>query len=192
MQKPISEIKGHSMSLSGLDEVFDVDTTVIEGSDQPRSTVRAVSLAGLTIKQASDHYRLAVPTIRLKIKTGEIPATKVNGPKGPEWRVFPDGVPATFSKVDINDSQPDSTFTEGFCEADRTVAEGFHQANINLATLIKSNQELISKLEAVTYRNGYLEAQLAEKETQIKLLTDTRRKGWWGRFCSWALGRPGD
>lgn len=190
MQEPISEVRGPSVSVAGLEEVFEIDTSVIEGSDQPNSTVRSFAPVGLTIKQASEHYGLAIPTIRLKIKTGEIPATKVNGPKGPEWRVFPEGVPADEGKGEITDSQPDSTVVEALYEADRRVAEGFHQANMNVAALIKSNQELISKLEAVTYRNGYLEAQLSEKESQIKLLTDSQHNaGWWGRFCSWFVGR---
>ena len=51
-------------------------------------------------------------------------------------------------------------------------------------------QELLRKVEALTYRNGYLEAQLAEKDTHIKLLTDSHHKpGWWARFSSWFLGK---
>jgi len=197
VQEPIQQVKSRGVSLNGLDEVFDVDTTVIEGSDKGDSTLRSAPGQGLTIKQASEHYGLAVPTIRLKIKTGDIPALKMNGPKGPEWRVFPNGMPASYDKVDSTvhafDSQPDSSVIEGFYKADRTVAEGFHQANINLAALIKANHELTSKLEAVTYRNGYLEAQIENERQQVKLLTDQLHKpehpSWWARFCSWFIGR---
>lgn len=185
VQQPINQALAQPVSLNGLDEVFEIDSTLIERSDQADMTV----ISGLTIKQASEHYKLAIPTIRLKIKTGNIPAKKINGPKGPEWRIFPNGMPTPADNLAIVDSEDDDRVIEALCEPDSTVSEGFHQAHINLAALIKSNQELVSKLEAVSYRNGYLEAQLAEKESQIKLLTDSKQScGRWERFCRWLLG----
>lgn len=185
MQQPINQAPAQPVSLNGLDDVFEIDNTVIERSDQADMTVDS----GLNIKQASEHYKLAVPTIRLKIKTGDIPAKKINGPKGPEWRIFPNGIPTLADNTAVVDFEDDGRVIEALCEPDTTVAEGFHQAHINLAALIKSNQELVSKLEAVSYRNGYLEAQLAEKESQLKLLTDSKQSsGRWDRFCRWLLG----
>jgi hypothetical protein len=36
----------------------------------------------------------------------------------------------------------------------------------------------------------YLRSQIEEKETQLKLLTDSQHKRhWWTSFCSWFLGR---
>lgn len=50
--------------------------------------------------------------------------------------------------------------------------------------------ELQSKVEALTWRNGYLESQLQERDKEIKLLTDSQHKsGWWARFCSWLASR---
>lgn len=54
-------------------------------------------------------------------------------------------------------------------------------------------KELLAKLEVLTYRNGYLESQLRERENdlserdqQIRLLTDSQHKpGWWARFKKW-------
>lgn len=196
VQQPTREVKENPVSLDGLEEVFDVDSTVTNEVDQGDSTVPSKKIVGLTIREASLHYNLAIPTIRLKIKTGDIPATKVNGPKGPEWRVFPSGLPQSAEPIDISLTDPtdqaDSPQSEGSHQTDRTIAEGFHQANINVASLIKANQELSAKLEAVVYRNGYLEAQVESERQQIKLLTDQLHKpdapaelGWWSRFCSW-------
>ncbi len=58
-------------------------------------------------------------------------------------------------------------------------------------------RDLLSKIEALTYRNGYLESQLsererdiAEREQQIKLLTDSQHKpGWWARFKKWCAAQ---
>lgn len=189
MSEPAEEAKSTNLSLNGLEQVFEVDTTVIEGSANPD---RRVPTRGLNIKEASQHYGLAIPTIRLKIKTGDIPAVKIDGPKGPEWRIFPDGLqdapPPGRDTSGFSDI--DNTVIEASYEADITLSEGLHQANINVASLIKANQDLISKLEAATYRNGYLEAQIESEKQQVKLLTDQLHKpaGWWPRFCSWMAG----
>jgi hypothetical protein len=58
-------------------------------------------------------------------------------------------------------------------------------------------KDLLCKVEALTYRNGYLESQLAERisdveqqREQIKLLTDSQHKtGLWTRFCCWLVGK---
>ena len=45
--------------------------------------------------------------------------------------------------------------------------------------------ELLRKLEAATYRLGYLEAQLEGKDREIRLLTDSQQQAkatWWQRF----------
>ncbi|MCC6981406.1 MAG: hypothetical protein IT343_23995 [Candidatus Melainabacteria bacterium] len=75
---------------------------------------------------------------------------------------------------------------------------GFYQSQMTM---------LQEKLEAATYRNGYLEAQLTGAETQLKLLPDFQakaseaetlkqkvieleaelRRGWWSRFRSWFM-----
>ncbi len=49
---------------------------------------------------------------------------------------------------------------------------------------------LQSKIEILTYRNGYLEAQLENQREQIKLLTDSQHKpSVWTNFASWFMGR---
>lgn len=194
MSEPQAEFKTTDLSLNGLEEVFDVDSTVIAEFDHgAKESIRSRAGEGLTIREASQHYGIAIPTVRIKIKTGDIPAIKVNGPKGPEWRVFPHGLPNDEKHGDISQAadhlKSDSSLNEVFQQTDRTVAEGFQQANINVASLIKANQELISKLEALTFRNGYLEAQTEGYKEQVKLLTDSQhRRGTWSRFWSWFTG----
>jgi excisionase family DNA binding protein len=52
-------------------------------------------------------------------------------------------------------------------------------------------RELLAKMEALTYRNGYLEAQLENQREQIKLLTDSQHKpGFWSKFAHWFKGAP--
>jgi hypothetical protein len=50
--------------------------------------------------------------------------------------------------------------------------------------------ELLRKLEGATYRIGYLESKLEDREKEIKLLTDSQHKAaWWKRFYTWFIGR---
>jgi len=52
-------------------------------------------------------------------------------------------------------------------------------------------RQLQDKLEAATFRAGYLQAQLEASQETIKLLTDSQHKtGWWFRFCSWFKAPP--
>lgn len=194
MNEPIREVSENSVSVSGLEKVFELDSTVIEGIDQADRKVISGRTEGLSIKEASEHYGFAIPTIRLKIKTGGIPAKKVDGPKGPEWRIFPQGLPIQCEKSDISldvaEDQPYISKTDDLSQADSKLAEGFYHANMNVSSLIKANQELSSRLEAANYRIGYLEAQTDNHKEQIKLLTDSQHKpAGWRNFWSWFTGR---
>ena len=52
-------------------------------------------------------------------------------------------------------------------------------------------KELQNKIEILTYRNSYLEAQLETEREQIKLLTDSQHQpSWWTKFKSWFMGSP--
>jgi hypothetical protein len=59
--------------------------------------------------------------------------------------------------------------------------EVFSELQPLLALLENKDREL----QAASFRNGYLEAQLAERDQQIKLLTDSQHKpSWWARLCA--------
>lgn len=46
--------------------------------------------------------------------------------------------------------------------------------------------EMSRKLEAASYRIGWLESQLQEREKELKLLTDSQHKpGLWAKFTAW-------
>mgnify|MGYP000081183651 CR=1 FL=1 len=63
-----------------------------------------------------------------------------------------------------------------------------------LCELVADLQERLDKanqqLQGATFRNGYLESKLEDKEQQILLLTDRQTKqSWWANFSAWFLGR---
>ena len=72
-------------------------------------------------------------------------------------------------------------------DQDEGQAEGQPQGPASVDPVLV--KELLAKLEALTYRNGYLEAQLEAERQTVKLLTDSQHKpGWWQKFTSWFLG----
>jgi len=61
-----------------------------------------------------------------------------------------------------------------------------------MGKLIGLLREKDRELQAASFRNGYLEAQLQAKDEQIKLLTDERHRGGrWERLKRWFTGRGG-
>lgn len=172
--------------LSGLEQLFtstvDPDSTSIESSaDQ-----------GWTLSEAAGAFDVTERTIRRWIKEQRLTAWKVAGPRGPEWRI------RTGSTLATNDDQARST----------VVQSADNQSLLALTSLLK---EQAAKLEAASYRNGFLENQMQNYEQQVKLLPDFHAQAaraqaqeekvkqleselvrikatWWYRFCAWFTG----
>lgn len=66
------------------------------------------------------------------------------------------------------------------------ISEELVEMKTRLAIFEDENRELKAQLQGATYRNGFLEAKLEEKENQLLLLTDSQSKqGWWAKFACW-------
>ena len=139
---------------------------------------------GWTLADAAQAFGVTDRTVRRWIKQRQIPAWKVDGPRGPEWRIRPGSKPTT------EDIQPGSFVT--------TVDT--HQDIIGLFELVRDLQDKLGaaqeQLKGASFRNGYLASQVdslkgeleSHKET-IKLLTDSQHKhGAWSRFWGWFTG----
>jgi excisionase family DNA binding protein len=149
-----------------------VDTTTMEGLDElleSQNDVQGrVDSEDWTVEEAADYLGLSVKTIRRRLKERKLDGYKIDGPNGPEWRIKLHTLTNDHGRGAI--VNPTATTVQG---ADPMMGD---------STLVK---ELIEKLEVLTYRNGYLEAQLLERESQLKLLSDTSKKGGWNRFWQW-------
>ena len=161
---------------------------------------------GVTLDEAARTLNLSERTIQRRLKQGSLKGYKVSGPRGPEWRIHLESW-QDMANIEVSSSE-DTTFVEAASTEDTTSDKegttfngyshllGFYQSQIT---------SLQEKLEAATYRNGYLEAQLTGAETQLKLLPDFEakaseaetlkqkvseleaelRRSWWARFSSW-------
>lgn len=94
--------------------------------------------------------------------------------------ISPDDVGASF----------DSQDTSGQDRSDNLVSELRNQISDLKSELDLERSESQRQLQAAAFRNGYLESQLASKDEQIKLLTDSQHElGKWARFKSWFFGQ---
>ncbi len=160
-------------AVDGLDILFTEDVTGVmtdtgDTTDNHDITVEATDW--WTLQDAADNLNLSSRSVLRWLKKGKLAGTKVPGVNGPEWRITPIDTEPQTVKTHTSYVMPDTAAPDT-------------RADI---TLVK---ELLEKLEVLTYRNGYLEAQLASREEQIKLLTDNSRPNWWHRFSNWMLGK---
>lgn len=174
----------------------------------------------LTLEEAAKRLNLSERTVQRRLKNGQLKGYKIAGPRGPEWRIKVESCEDTTwqdfaPSDDTTFSTDDTTIVETVSTEDTTrdskatTANPFTQFAEFYHDQIETLQE---KLEAATYRNGYLEAQLSSAETQLKLLPDlsakatqvesleqqiTRlekelsiaRQSWFTRFGRWFLGK---
>ena len=172
MQEPATEAKGAVLNLDGLEQVFEVDcepiehsaSTVLAGFDH-RAQQGIKQGAGMSLKAAAIHYRLAMSTLRAKIKRGEILAEKIEGSNGPEWRVF------TSSSVFTN---PIEHRVKQGAEhgADTLLDEHKSKSTESVNRLVELVDKQAVKLEVASGQIGYLSAQIESYQNQVKLLPD--------------------
>lgn len=174
----------------------------------------------LTLEEAAKRLNLSERTVQRRLKNGQLKGYKIAGPRGPEWRIKVESCEDTTGQAsatsdDTTLSTDDTTIIETLSTEDTTrdskatTAIAFTQFAEFYHVQIETLQE---KLEAATYRNGYLEAQLSSAESQLKLLPDlsvkatkvetmeqqiakleldlaSARRSWWTRFAAWFLGQ---
>lgn len=189
------------MSLDGLEDVFvstDDQGTIdrVSSEDRRLNKENAFPEGGLKLSEAADKYKVTVRTVQRWIKEGKLEAFKVEGSHGPEWRVTGE------SSVDAGSCQPtieavdQSDIIELSPNNERTSSfvAGSSESIDRMAGIIEKLAEQLESarkdLQGASYRNGYLEAQLAAKDEHIKLLTDSQHNkvGWWSRFAHWFIG----
>lgn len=182
-----NEVKISSVSTEGMDGVFEaVDTPAPDSTTREDSTglidLRPTDspTQDWTVSEAAKELGVSEKTVLRRLQRGVLRGYKVAGQFGPEWRInreatdkpAQDTVTALPKPAQVRDTGGDS-------EGQDTVVQ----------ELKEEIAALRYQLEGAIYRNGYLEAKLEERESTIKLLTDSQHKsGWWNRFSAW-LGR---
>lgn len=166
MQQPLKNQP--PQPLEGLDNLFvsesQTDITVLEPTDLVEASVpEAAKLLGITER-----------SIWRRIRLGKLQSKLVNG--------------KTFVSVYQSDVRP--TRQSDNKQTSVVVSVNQHDMPIDSISYVQQLLDLLKEkdkqLQAAGYRNGYLEAQLQEREKEVKLLTDSQHKGkWWQRVGKW-------
>lgn len=182
--------------LEGLFSGGNKNENQISDSDSQRESIELHqvpldSYIVLTAAEASSLLRIPISTIYRRIKAGKFNTT--TGDDGTVRIILPKERENQAGCIDSHDGNEsvevildDSHPVNGMSAfRSRNYQEREHADN--LLAIIEQKDK---KLEAATYRVGYLEAQLAYKSEQIKLLTDSQKKprGALARFFSWFMG----
>lgn len=173
-------------STEGLEEIYECTENHVESLD---------SRLVLTASEASAYLRMPLSTIYRRIKSAKF-----------ETRLGDDGVLRIILPVEnAGDNRAVLTDPAGENQNEPPILGSSHDENQNEPTILADSprdnqttsavsnaefQTLLaiiadkdSRLEAATYRVGYLEAQLEGRDREIKLLTDSQHKPtWWQQF----------
>lgn len=193
-----------SASTDGMEEIFDSDAldashdayrsgggssirdqgaslSVIGSSVRDKdASVRDQDAKSLTVEEAAERLGISVRAVQKRLKRGTLRGTKEKTPHGERW--FVDG-----RELDANQDAPLSVMGSPVRDTDATVRDQDAPPHELRDAVI---MDLQAKVEALTWRNGYLESQLETQREQIKLLTDSQhQRKWWHRFASWAMGK---
>jgi hypothetical protein len=161
--------------LQAASERLPEQETVV-GIPEPVPLEAAAFLLGITATDAKE-----------RIKQGNLRGFKIKTKKGKQWFVDPG---------ELNNCQPAAVSDDSAAillepdQASCSIESQFDPLELLCDKQLEIIREIQKTVEALTYRNGYLEAQLTEKDSQIKLLTDNQaarqneKRGFW----AWLLG----
>jgi excisionase family DNA binding protein len=148
-------------SIEGI-ELFDIT----DGHDPVETANAELADIDWTPEQAATALNKSVRTIRRMLQDGTLKGYKVPGRRRDEWRV---------KAVSVSRKETVNV----------PVQKALVSENDRLWQLLREKD---AKLEALTIRTGYLQAQLEASQETIKLLTDSQHKdGWWRRLCKWLV-----
>jgi len=198
VSEPAIEIKKSAVDIEGFDSLLEAqEATLVEVQEPDQEAVQELGASVLegywTTEEAAKELGLSQRTIFKRLKDGSLTGFRVKGKFKQEWRIKPTLPIRKVIEVvpEVHKPTAESSGSESEADQERAQEEQTNSSRSNLSTsdldrLLIVIQEKDRQLQAATFRNGYLEAQLEGKEREIKLLTDSQHKrGWWARFGSW-------
>ena len=189
-----------STSIEGLDILFEQDANsigVVREQDADSSPSVRVPVEYLDVEEAARRLGISPRAIQKRLKKGSLIGSKIKTGSLERWVIEAASLPPTdqaqnsptLIELDANPVEVVREPSSGLDCLDANLYSGGRELGANQGAndfkdeLIK---ELQHKLEAASYRLGYLEHQIETQNNQIKLLTDSQHKGgWWAKFSSW-------
>ncbi|GEM_PF-700661 len=187
-------------SLEGLDKVFDPSTlasevpkvsspltsesganTVLQRNDSSEvgfgleeNTSEHVAVEVITTEEAAKRLGISARAVLNRIKAGSLNGKRIKGRFKEEWRVL--------WCLNSTSSEGSEVYSEVSSEpvTDEGKEEATHkesgELSQNIVFVSEQLRVLTEQTQILSYRNGYLEAQLEASRTQLKLLPDFQSK----------------
>ena len=183
-------------STDGLADFFTTHDRQSQGSLDSQvislDTVEACSdsqVKAVSVQEAARHLGISPRTVLRRLNKGSLVGYKIEGTFGAEWRVnldsfdkrSQDSLNSQVISLDAVEASSDSQDTT----EDSLILELRDQISLLREELSRERIDAQRQLQAAVFRNGYLEAQLEGKDSEIKLLTDSQQQAkatWWQRF----------
>ncbi len=167
MQQPL---KNQSpQGLEGLEDLF------VSDGQTDTSVQTLTNLFEASVPEAARLLGITERSIWRRIRQGKLQSKLVNG------------------KTLVSICQPDVSPTRQTDDHDASVLVSVDQTDTSInhmQSLLDIIKEKDEQLQAASFRNGYLEAQIQNHKEQIKLLTDSQFKpGLWDRFKEFVFNR---
>ncbi len=189
-----------STNLEGLDSLFDRGANSLEVVREQDATSNAsvrVPVEYLDVEEAARRLDISVRAVQKRLKKGSLIGSKIKTGSLERWVIDAACLPAIDSpcpspnliEMDANLVELGREHSDELSCLDANPFYDGRELGANQdASSFKDEmiKELQHKLEAASYRLGYLEHQIETQSNQIKLLTDSQHEGgWWAKFSSW-------
>ena len=180
MNKVKKQKKENSVNTNGLEKLFK--------SSAKDEITTAETINELKLTEASQKYKVTERTILRWLKEGRLTGYKIDGNHGMEWRIT--GESKEYIETQMIEDEHTFMSTDDPSMTSKSVDSLITMID-KLSTKLESTQK---DLQAASFRNGWLEAQLSTREEQLKLLEDKQfkatevvttpieEKGWWKKF----------
>jgi|GEM_PF-1460495 len=142
-----------SANTEGLEDFFEAE--VVPGTTEG---YQVGPTDGIPVKEAAKILGLSMKTIKDRLRKGTLSGYKVQEKFGAKWMV---------------QLGTEYQVLPGAAEISSTYPTGSTESVAGLLSLVESKDR---ELQAAIFRNGYLEAQLAERNEHLKLLPDLEKK----------------
>lgn len=194
MSETAQPINVDLISTDGLEPLFEatelgseIENQAVEPGSEP---ISGSAQEIVSTDEAARRLGISSRAVIKRLQTGALQGFRDTTKTRSEWRIYwkePSSEPTNRNKN--SQTEPERTNTE-----ERTTPKEPSGTGSD-SYLMELNKKLLEQVQALTYRNGYLQSQLterekdiAEKNEQIKLLGDSQHKlGWWARFGSWFM-----
>jgi hypothetical protein len=186
-----SEIKNDPLAMEGLEtlfEGFEPGSAMRNQDEEPSSEpVNTVSIEVVSTEEAANRLGISSRAVIKRLKSGALQGYRDESKQRAEWKIYwKEPTPEAKGTNGTNNGTGSSNRTE-HQEPNGTGSSSY---------LVDLNKQLLDQLQVLTYKNGFLESQLLERQrdierrdAELRLLMDSQhnKQGWWTRFCSWFI-----